>query len=113
MAEKSGTDWINTFATYLSSALDPVSRTKLKQEYIQWVKARGNYYANLQQTAPEFLELLEVIGKEIAVQVKVEGDAKDTEVDKTPEKDSKETEKEPAKAVDKGSKTKEEPKGEK
>lgn len=86
MADSKNTDWINTFGTYLSSALDPVSRTKLKQEYIQWVKSRGNYYSNLQQVAPEFLELLNVIEKDIAVQVKVEGEAKDTEVDKTTEK---------------------------
>lgn len=104
MADSKNTDWIGTFATYLSSALDPVSRTKLKQEYIQWVKTRGNYYSNLKQVAPEFLELLNVIEKAIAVEVKIEGEAEDKEVDKSPEKEVKEP------AAKKESKPKDEPK---
>lgn len=85
--KKVSTDWIGTFAIYFSSALDPVSKTKLKQEYIQWVKARGNYYSNLSQVAPEFLELLHVIEKELAVKVVFE-EPKDTE-EKTNNKEEK------------------------
>ena len=66
------TEWIDTFEIYLSSALDPANQSKLKQEYITWVKSRGNYYATLKDVAPEFLSLLNVLEKNLAIKVELE-----------------------------------------
>jgi hypothetical protein len=69
-------EWIKDFGDYLDSLLDPSVKSKVKQEYIQWVKARDNYYAALKDTAPEFLELLAVIEKHLGIRVEIETDGK-------------------------------------
>ena len=73
------TPWIEEFKEYLESLLDPSVKSKVKQEYIQWVKARENYYAQLRDVAPEFLELLNVIEQHLKVKVEME-DAKEKNV---------------------------------
>lgn len=73
----SGTEWIKLYGEYLESLLDPSVKSRVKQEYIQWVKARENYYATLKDVAPEFLELLEVIEKNLHVRVEIKDEGKD------------------------------------
>ncbi len=81
-------EWLDSFEIYLSSALDPATKVKLKQEYIQWVTSRGNYYSNLKDIAPEFLVLLNIIEKAISVKVKIEGSTDDSEEDLKKDKKS-------------------------
>lgn len=64
--------WIDEFGEYLESLLDPSIKSKVKQDYITWIKARENYYAGLSTVAPEFLQLLNVIEKHLKVKVEVE-----------------------------------------
>lgn len=73
------TPWIEEFGEYLESLLDPSVKSKVKQEYIQWVKARESYYAQLKDVAPEFLELLNIIEQHLRVKVEIE-DAKEKNV---------------------------------
>lgn len=89
MAATGSTAWIEKFGEYLDSLLDPSMKSKVKEEYIQWVKARKNYYAQLKDVAPEFLELLNVIEHNLKVQVEIQNDGKKEKSDNKIEKEIK------------------------
>lgn len=72
MAKPANADWIVVFDKYLASALDPKAKVELKELYKVWVKNKGKLYSDLSSMWPELVELLNVIEKNIGLQINLE-----------------------------------------
>ena len=66
------TTWIDSFQELIATSANPAALADTKAEYIRWIQERGNFYATLNKTCPEFLELLGKIEALLGIQVKIE-----------------------------------------